>query len=198
MGLLTGPRRHACPAQCSGPRHFLHGVQACLYHELTIIVCAVLVVWATWGAPNQVGTWTFLSLWGMRQSAKLNVFLGVRNLGESFLPKHIAYLTSFMRRRAINPLFPVSIAVGSYVVFLLCRRAASPGITPFQAAAYSVVITMLALGVIEHWLLILPLPFDRLWVWWLRHTRPGQVAKPVPVALCDEQQAGAFPTAAAA
>ncbi len=27
-----------------------------------------------------------MALWGMRQSAKLNVFLGVLNLGEQFFP----------------------------------------------------------------------------------------------------------------
>ena len=36
----------------------------------------------TWGGANQVGTWTFLVLWVMRLSAKLNVFLGVPNLTE--------------------------------------------------------------------------------------------------------------------
>ena len=69
MGLLTGPRRTACPHGCGGWAHFGHGIQACLDHELAIIISAVAVLWATLGAPNQVGLWTFMILWGMRQSA---------------------------------------------------------------------------------------------------------------------------------
>ena len=34
----------------------------------------------------------------MRQSAKLNVFLGVRNLSEEFLPQHLHYLQSYFTR----------------------------------------------------------------------------------------------------
>ena len=32
---------------------------------------------------------------------------------------------------------------------------------------------MLALAVLEHWLLVLPLPFERLWSWVLTWRRPG-------------------------
>ena len=46
---------------------------------------------------NQVGLWTFVILWAMRQSAKLNVFLGVRNLSEEFLPEHLRYLETSLR-----------------------------------------------------------------------------------------------------
>jgi putative photosynthetic complex assembly protein 2 len=126
------------------------------------------VVWLTWGAPNQVGTWTFMALWGMRQSAKLNFFLGVRNLSEEFLPAHLHFLKSFLRRRAMNPLMPVSITVGTALVAWLIGRAAAPGISAFRATGLTFVIAMLALAVIEHWFLVLPLPFARLWHWALR------------------------------
>ena len=110
MGFVTGPRRHACSRECGGWRHFLHGVQACLWHELAIKATAAIVLIATAGGPNQVGTWTFMILWAMRQSAKLNVFLGVRNLNEEFLPAHLRYISSFMRRRRMNWLMPFSLA----------------------------------------------------------------------------------------
>src|SRR5947209_4481406 len=82
MGFVTGPRRTASPPGSTLRQRFAHGVAACLYHELAILVTAALILAMTWGAANQVGTWTFMALWGMRQSAKLNLFLGVRNLGE--------------------------------------------------------------------------------------------------------------------
>ena len=178
MGFVTGPRRHACAHGCKGWRHFVHGIQACLYHEVAIIATAVGVVWLTWGAPNQVGTWTFMSLWGMRQSAKLNFFLGVRNLSEEFVPKHLDFLKSFIRRRPMNVLMPFSVTIGTVIVTWLISRAAAPGITPFQATGLTFVITMLTLAVIEHWFLILPLPFSELWSWALELGRPS-VAKPV-------------------
>ena len=49
----------------------------------------------------------------MRESAKLNLFLGVRNLSEEFLPAHLAYLQSYFRRRSMNMLFPFSVTVST-------------------------------------------------------------------------------------
>ena len=68
-----------------------------LYHELAIVATALAVVAVTWGGANQVGTWTFLLLWAMRLSAKLNVFLGVPNLTEQFLPEHLRLSRELLR-----------------------------------------------------------------------------------------------------
>ena len=177
MGFLTGPRKTACPPGSRGWRHFRYGVEACIDHELAILATGVAVLWACWGAPNQVGMWTFLVLWGMRLSAKLNVFLGVLNLGEAFLPSHLTYLLSFMSRRRMNVLMPVSLAGGTLAVVLLVQRAGLTDVTPFQLAGLTFVITMLALAVLEHALLVLPLPFTMLWAWWLRKQ---DAARPAP------------------
>jgi len=187
MGFLTGPRKTACPPGSRGWRHFGYGVSACIDHELAILGTAVAVLWATWGAPNQVGCWTFMALWGMRQSSKLNVFLGVLNLGEAFLPPHLAYLTSFMKRRRMNWLMPFSILGGLFLVAMLMRWASQPGTTPFQAAGYACLITMLALAVLEHALLVLPLPFTALWRFWLR--RSQLAAQPSMAAVCQAAEA---------
>ena len=180
MGYVTGPRREACPASATGWRRFGYGVAACLYHELAIILTAGLVVAATWHAPNQVGLWTFLVLWGARQSAKLNVFLGVLNLNEQFVPPHLKFLSSFMAVKPMNLLFPISVSGGMVLVTVLAMRAVAPGVTTFQAAGLSFVVTMLALAVIEHWFLVLPLPFARLWDWAVRLRRPGRAAVEFP------------------
>jgi putative photosynthetic complex assembly protein 2 len=175
MGFLTGPRKTACPHGCAGGRHFGHGVQACIDHELAILGTGVAVLWATWGAPNQIGMWTFMALWGMRLSAKLNIFLGVLNLGEAFLPAHLTYLLSFMSRRRMNWLMPVSLACGAALVAVLVQRAMVPGIGAFRSAGLSFLITMLVLAVLEHAMLVLPLPFAALWSWWLSRRVPHAV-----------------------
>ena len=173
MGYVTGPRRHGCAPDCGGFRHFRHGIEACLYHELAIIATAVVIAGLTWGAPNQVGLWTFLLLWAMRQSAKLNFFLGVLNVGEQFLPPHLGYLRSFMRKKPMNLLLPFSVTGGTVVATILIQRACEPGLGEARAAGLAFLITMLVLAVLEHWVLVLPLPFEKLWSWVLRWRRPG-------------------------
>ena len=168
MGYITGPRRTPCPPGAAGWRRFGYGLVACLYHELAILISAALVIAATWGAPNHVGLWTFLTLWGARQSAKLNVFLGILNLNEQFVPPHLAFLVTYMKCRPMNALFPVSVTVGTVLVAWLAQRATAPGISPPTKAGLTFVAVMLALAVVEHWFLVLPLPFARLWNWAIR------------------------------
>ena len=176
MGALTGPRRTGSPEGASEWQRFGHGVMACLWHELAIIATAAAIVALCWGAPNHVGLWTFMLLWGMRQSAKLNFFLGVLNLGEQFIPPHLGYMRSFIKRRAMNLLMPFSIMAGTAITTLLVLAALEPGIDPARTAGLSFLIAMMALAVLEHWFLVLPVPFERLWSWVLRWRRPGVAA----------------------
>ncbi len=164
-GFITGSRRDRCAHGCSGWQHFGHGIQAVIHHELAIVAAAAAVVALTWGGENQIGTWTFMALWWMHQSAKLNVFLGVRNLNAEFLPDHLQYLTSFFSRRPMNLLFPVSVTVSTVVTAMLVQNAMLPEIALFDRAGYVFLATLMALAVLEHWFLVLPLPAAALWNW---------------------------------
>lgn len=169
-GWITGPRKLPSPAGARGSARFRHAVGAILWHELAIAVVGLSIVALTWGAPNQVGTWTFLVLWAMRISAKLNLFLGVRNLGDELLPGHLAYMGSFFRRRPMNSLYPFSIAGAGVMLALIVARlpdAAQAG----EVVGLALVGTLLALAIIEHLLLVLPLPSTALWRWALRGDR---------------------------
>ena len=168
MGYVTGPRREPCPEGCRGWRHMAHAIEAILWHELAIAGTAVAMVALTWGGENQVGTWTFMVLWVMRLSAKLNVYLGVPNLTEEFLPGHLAYLKSFMRKRPMNALFPVSVTAGTIMATQLIGHALAAGEGSFEATAFSFVGVLLTLAILEHWFLVLPLPDAALWSWALR------------------------------
>ncbi|MCA3718127.1 MAG: DUF3623 domain-containing protein, partial [Brevundimonas sp.] len=77
MGKLTGPRRTPCPPDATGWRRFTVSTETVIHHEIALALTALLFVALTWGQPNQVGTLTFLLLFGMRLSTKLNIFLGV-------------------------------------------------------------------------------------------------------------------------
>jgi putative photosynthetic complex assembly protein 2 len=174
MGFVTGPRTTGCAESCAGWRHFGHAVQTILYHELAIVVTAVTVVALTWGGVNQIGAWTFMILWWMRLSAKLNVFLGVPNLTEEFLPEHLQYLRRFFTHKAMNLLFPISVSVSTVAVALLAL-AALEAQTAFATVGLSLLATLLALAVLEHWFLVLPLPDAALWRWALgSHERARQ------------------------
>lgn len=165
MGFVTGPRKHDCASNCHGWRHFLHGVHALLHHELALVAGGALVFALTWDGDNQVGAWTYLTLWVMRQSAKLNLFLGVRNLGESLLPAHLDYLKGYFRRRAMNPLLPISVLGSGGLAVLLAWTALVPGVEPFQVTARLLLATLLGLAALEHLFLVLPVPLDALWQW---------------------------------
>jgi putative photosynthetic complex assembly protein 2 len=164
MGFITGPRRLACPPGCAGWQRFVHATQAIIYNELATLAGGVLVLAMTWGAANRVALYTYAVLWSMRLSAKLNLFLGVPNTGEKFLPEHLQYLTGYFRKRRMNLLFPVSITASTAVVVLLIRRCllTSGGVVP---TGMILVASLLALAVLEHWFMVLPLPSERLWGW---------------------------------
>jgi putative photosynthetic complex assembly protein 2 len=173
MGFVTGPRTAPCPEGCSGWKHFGHAIQTSLWHELAIIASAVVVVMLTWGEPNQIGMWTFMVLWWMHQSAKLNVFLGVRNLNEEFLPEHLAFLKSFLKRKPMNLLFPVSITISTVITTILIQRAISAN-SVFIRTGEMFLGTMMALAILEHWFLVLPLPAGKLWQWGLASRKPAK------------------------
>lgn len=181
MGYVTGPRKEVCPEGCRGWRHFLHAIQTSLWHELAIIASAAAVIAVTWNGANQVGTWTFMILWWMHQSAKLNVFLGVRNLNEEFLPEHLAFLKGFLTKRSMNLLFPVSITVSTVALTWLVQLASAPGASAFEVAGFTFLATMMGLAVLEHWFLVVPLPSAVLWHWGLASR--GKTAQPFEVEI---------------
>jgi putative photosynthetic complex assembly protein 2 len=169
-GWLTGPRKRECSAPQHGPTRFNEAVQAILWHELAIIAMGIGIAALTWRGANQVATWTFAMLWVMRLSAKLNLFLGVRNRGEEFLPPHLLYLGTYFRRRSINVLLPISLLAGGAFAALMIGAA-------FDANGAArvgrlLVASMLMLALIEHLLMVTPLSATALWRWAMRAPSP--------------------------
>lgn len=161
-GTVTGPRRAACPPELRGLSRFVAAVSTSLYHELFALVGAIILLAMTHGQANQIGLWTYLTLWWMHESAKLNLFFGVPNLGQDMLPQHLRYLASYMTRRPMNMFFPISVTVSTVVTTALAARA-YVATTDFEAIGYTILGTLMALAVSEHWFLVAPINANALW-----------------------------------
>ena len=177
LGYVTGPRRIACPAGSRGWHRARLAIATILHHEIAVVVLAAGVVAVTWNGANLTGLWTFLVLWAMRQSAKLNLFLGVRNVGSEFLPQHLDYLESYFLRRAFNPLLPFSILVPAVAAGWVWHGALA-ATSVAQSASLSILGTLLGLAALEHVFMLLPLSTMALWRWGASHTAPARVNAP--------------------
>ncbi len=167
MGFITGPRSEPCPEGVTGWKRFHLAVQTSIYHELAVVLAMAVVTAISWGAPNQVATWTFMVLWLMRWSAKLNLFLGVVNYNQDWFPKHLQYLGSYTRQRSMNLLFPLSVTLGTVIASALITVGLQSA-DILARSGYILVGTLLSLAVLEHWFLMLPLRDSALWRWALR------------------------------
>ena len=169
-GFVTGPRKQHCQAGCSGWRHFGHAIGVNLWHELSIMAIAFIIWRLCSEGENQWGLWAYLLLWAMHLSARLNVLLGVRNVSEEFVPPHMAILKGFLTRKPMNLLFPISVTAGTVTAIILFQLAFHSE-NPAEIAGFSLLGALAALAVVEHWLLMLPLPVEKLWHWSLPHRR---------------------------
>jgi putative photosynthetic complex assembly protein 2 len=177
-GWITGPQKTAMAADTAGWSRFWTSMKAVVWHELAILMVGVAIVAITWDAPNQVGTATYLVLWVMRTSAKLNLFFGVRNLSEAFLPTHLAYLESFFKRRPMNAFFPFTVLFACAGLWQLISHANSP-LTDVAGVVGTVLVgTMLALAIVEHLMLVLPVDTTALWRWAIRKQSTKNLGTP--------------------
>ena len=180
-GYITGPRRTECPAGVTGWKRFRYSAETVIHHEIAIALTGIAIAVMTWDSPNHVGLATFMILWVMRLSTKFNIFLGVPNVTDEFLPPHLHYLKSYFPRRPINLLFPFSITLATLACMELFAAVPSQGATGFDMTAAGLLGGLMALAILEHWFLILPLRDAELWRWAMRNHDPA--GSPSPNAL---------------
>lgn len=173
-GWITGSRPEACPAGCGPLDRMWFALQAIAYHEFVLIVTAALVFAVSLDAPNQLGWWTFAALLVLRQSAKINLFLGVRTLNDELLPAQVEFLRSYFARKPINALFPFSVTLSTAAAAGLAVSAGRAD-SAFDALCYALIAALVALGALEHWFMVLPVPVVDIWRWSARsETSPAQ------------------------
>lgn len=173
LGYIAGPRRHACEHDLAGWERFREGVKTSLYHECVVLAFGALLLALTWEAPNKSAFWTYLVLYWMHQSAKLNLFFGTPNHGEALLPADLRFLASFMKRRPMNLFFPVSVSLSIVVTVVLAQTALASEAASFDAVVFTMLASLMALAVLEHWLLVVPLPVDAMWQWGMGQAAPA-------------------------
>lgn len=162
MGFVTGPRRTPCPPGARGWRRFRFATGTLIHHEIALLVTTAVIAAIVWNTPNTTALWTFVVLWVMRLSAKFNLFFGVRNRSEELLPEHLRYLETYFARQTVNAFFPWSVSLATVAAALLWNWALTAN-SAFDAVSTTLVATLLALGVLEHWFLVLPVSLNGLW-----------------------------------
>ena len=165
MGEVAGPNRAPLPAGTVGWARFRAATATVIHHELAIAATAIALAALTWGQPNQTAPLTFLLLFGLRLSAKFNLFLGVPNLSDEVFPAHLAHLKSYFRVRRMNALFPVSVIGGSALAAWAWFAAEASPAGSGAAAMATLIAGLTALGVVEHLFLVLPLRDSAMFRW---------------------------------
>ena len=173
-GWLTGPRPEACPVGVAGWHRLGFALQAILYHELALLLSGFIVLALTSGGLNSVGLWTFAALWVLRQSAKINLFLGVPVTNDELMPDGVKFLKSYFARKSVGAFFPISVTLATAALVIMIQRIVEVAVTPFDIVSLTLVSTLFALGVVEHWFMLLPLPVITLWGWGTRSPFPPE------------------------
>ena len=182
MGIIAGPRPKACPEGAKGWRRFGYATATLIYHEIALFITLIAIAALTWQASNQIGLWVFAILFVMRLSAKFNIFLGVPNLTEEFFPAHLEHLKSYLPKRAMNWLMPISLSASAGAAVWLWYSLGKNDLTDGNEISLVILMTLIGLGMLEHVFLITPLPDAALWRWAVPK-RPHKIVGILPPAV---------------
>jgi len=170
-GIITGPNAHPCPEKLPEWERFIRAWGTIAYHEMLLVATMILIVTVGWGAENAFGLWTFVVLFFARVSAKLNLFFGVPKINVEFIPSPLAHLPSHFRLSRLNWVFPFSVTALTFAVACWLERLWAVS-TPGDIAGFALLTAITSLALLEHWLMVVPLPDEKLWRWMLPAPKP--------------------------
>jgi putative photosynthetic complex assembly protein 2 len=165
-GTITGPSKEVCPPGAMGKDRLARAWATIAHHEIILAVGLILLAAYSQGQINQIAVFTYLVLFVARISAKLNIFFGVPQINIEFLPAPLQHLKSYFRQGPITPAFPAAITFLSFSVACLIVQVWQAD-THAAAVGFTLLATLTTLALLEHWLLLLPLPDAKLWRWML-------------------------------
>jgi len=160
-GLIGGVHTRPCPAGCDTAKRFRLALGTSIWHEISVLFVGGLVITLLFKAENPAGLYTFVVLWLMRWSAKLNLFFGVPNFNTDWFPARLAYAHSYIRRATITAFFPVSVILASVVATNLISTALTQPAD--QALMTMLPGVLLMLAILEHLFMALPIADNALW-----------------------------------
>ena len=184
-GRVTGPRRMALSPGARGWSRFFQALQVLLHHELALLANFLLLLWLQNEQPNHVALCTFALLWCMRFTAKMNLFLGVPEVGDQYLPRHLAYLGSYFKRGPVSGFFYLTMGLSCLALAWLIWQA-HLGVVA-ATTGWTLLATLLGLAIVEHVLMVFHVPMQRLWGWAMSRRQsssqailPGSPVAPKP------------------
>lgn len=190
-GWLTGPRRAPLEPGARGWRRFSQSTQVVIWHELALLLNFLVLLWMQQDQPSHVALCTFAVLWCMRFSAKLNLFFGVPEVGEQFLPRHLVYLGSYFRKGRLSAFFYLSVAASCAVWAWIVWEVVSGQVV--VSTGWVLLASLLGLAIVEHLIMAFPTPMQKLWGWAMSRSpssdrpTPAVVATPAAVPIQPDQ-----------
>jgi len=175
-GMITGPNKNGLPAHRPEWERFIRAWGTVAYHEMLLAATLIILALLLWQAPNSFAFWTFALLFFARISAKLNLFFGVPRINVDFLPDTLGHLPSHFRIAPMNWLFPVSVTALTFAAACWLERLYAAQ-TMGEITGFALLTALTILAAVEHWVMVLPIPDERLWRWML----------PVPETTPDKQ-----------
>ena len=167
-GVVTGPMRDDALPGLRGWARFQRAFATVAWHELALVSGLLVLVLASDGAVNRVALATYMVLFLARICAKLNLYFGVPRINTEFVPLRLVHLTSYFTRGPVTLAFPLAITVLT-VLFAVCAERLWSADVPATATGYALLTALAGLALLEHWLMVVPLPDAKLWRWMLPH-----------------------------
>ena len=170
-GVVAGPMRDDCPPGLSGKPRFFRAFATVAHHELLLTLGLLGLVLVSGGVENQMALATYLILYLARIFAKLNLFFGVPRINLEFVPRRLSHLKSYFRRGPVTFAFPLAITALTALLAICTERLWFAG-SDVTIVGYGLLTTLAALALLEHWLMVIPLPDAKLWRWMLPQQHP--------------------------
>ena len=172
-GVVTGPNMKPCPEGIPPWERFLRAWGTIAYSEMILLASLISIMAVSWGAANNFGMWTFIILFFARISAKLNVYLGVPNINVEFLPKPMAHLASHFRIGPMNWFFPIGVTLLSLAFACWLERVYAVPAGSGAHVGFALLAALTGLAILEHWVMVLPIPDAKLWRWLVNFSENG-------------------------
>ncbi|MBM1221771.1 DUF3623 domain-containing protein [Ponticoccus sp. SC2-23] len=165
-GIITGPEREDCPPGLTGAARFFRAWNTVAHHEIALTLGLLAIVVVSASDTGGTALWTYLVLYVARISAKLNLFLGAPRINLEFVPARLVHLKSYFRRGPVTLMFPASITALTFAVGCFTERLIAAD-TVANQVHFMLLAVLSGLALLEHWLMVVPLPDAKLWRWML-------------------------------